>query len=189
MCLLFFPTSCQRSLRLSAYDDWLRGGRGSYQCCGQIWPVSYFYFWKDGFIQYSQLKREGVKWLNLIWKEKHIFIVPCAVVRTPLMLAALGGHTDCVHFLLEKGALPDAKDKRGSTALHRGVRPNHTYCTAAAQLDEPAQNWLMDYVQTLKNRGKKNSTSSLNVFLYSHIDNQEAYLKIYLIKLNCIDSM
>ncbi|KAI4798894.1 hypothetical protein KUCAC02_020412 [Chaenocephalus aceratus] len=26
-----------------------------------------------------------------------------------------GGHTDCVHFLLEKGALPDAKDKRGST--------------------------------------------------------------------------
>lgn len=37
------------------------------------------------------------------------------------MLAVLGGHTDCVHFLLEKGALPDAKDKRGSTALHRGV--------------------------------------------------------------------
>lgn len=44
--------------------------------------------------------------------------------RTPLMLAVLGGHTDCVHFLLEKGALPDAKDKRGSTALHRGVRQN-----------------------------------------------------------------
>uniref|UniRef100_A0A665SW86 Uncharacterized protein n=1 Tax=Echeneis naucrates TaxID=173247 RepID=A0A665SW86_ECHNA len=41
--------------------------------------------------------------------------------QTPLMLAVLGGHTDCVHFLLEKGALPDAKDKRGSTALHRGV--------------------------------------------------------------------
>lgn len=37
------------------------------------------------------------------------------------MLAVLGGHTDCVLFLLEKGALPDAKDKRGSTALHRGV--------------------------------------------------------------------
>lgn len=37
------------------------------------------------------------------------------------MLAVLGGHTDCAHFLLEKGALPDAKDKRGSTALHRGV--------------------------------------------------------------------
>lgn len=37
------------------------------------------------------------------------------------MLAVLGGHTDCVHLLLEKEASPDAKDKRGSTALHRGV--------------------------------------------------------------------
>lgn len=37
------------------------------------------------------------------------------------MLAVLGGHTDCVHFLLEKGALPDSKDKRGRSALHRGV--------------------------------------------------------------------
>lgn len=45
------------------------------------------------------------------------------VSRTPLMLAVLGGHTDCVHFLLEKGALPDTKDKRGRSALHRGVRP------------------------------------------------------------------
>lgn len=50
--------------------------------------------------------------------QKHVTSVP---FRTPLMLAVLGGHTDCVHFLLEKGALPDAKDKRGSTALHRGV--------------------------------------------------------------------
>uniref|UniRef100_A0A8C7R3E1 Ankyrin repeat domain 52a n=1 Tax=Oncorhynchus mykiss TaxID=8022 RepID=A0A8C7R3E1_ONCMY len=38
---------------------------------------------------------------------------------TPLHVA--GGHTDCVHLLLEKGAWPDAKDKGGSTALHRGV--------------------------------------------------------------------
>lgn len=45
-------------------------------------------------------------------------------LRTPLMLAVLGGHTDCVHLLLEKGAWPDAKDKGGSTALHRGV--SHT---------------------------------------------------------------
>lgn len=37
------------------------------------------------------------------------------------MLAVLGGHTDCVRFLLAKEAVPDAKDKRGSTALHRGV--------------------------------------------------------------------
>ena len=37
------------------------------------------------------------------------------------MLAVLGGHTDCVHLLLDNGASPDAKDKRGSTALYRGV--------------------------------------------------------------------
>lgn len=37
------------------------------------------------------------------------------------MLAALGGHTDCVHILLEKGAKCDAADKKGFTALHRAV--------------------------------------------------------------------
>uniref|UniRef100_A0A8C5C669 Ankyrin repeat domain 52a n=1 Tax=Gadus morhua TaxID=8049 RepID=A0A8C5C669_GADMO len=41
--------------------------------------------------------------------------------QSPLMLAVLGGHIDCVRLLLERGALPDAKDKRGSTALHRGA--------------------------------------------------------------------
>uniref|UniRef100_A0AAQ6AE69 Ankyrin repeat domain 52a n=1 Tax=Amphiprion ocellaris TaxID=80972 RepID=A0AAQ6AE69_AMPOC len=51
--------------------------------------------------------------------------------QTPLMLAILGGHTDCVHFLLEKGALPDAKDKRGSTALHRGAVLGHDDCVTA----------------------------------------------------------
>uniref|UniRef100_A0A671V4C5 Ankyrin repeat domain 52a n=1 Tax=Sparus aurata TaxID=8175 RepID=A0A671V4C5_SPAAU len=51
--------------------------------------------------------------------------------QTPLMLAVLGGHTDCVHFLLEKGALPDAKDKRGSTALHRGAVLGHDDCVTA----------------------------------------------------------
>lgn len=49
------------------------------------------------------------------------FLCVFVCFRTPLMLAVLGGHTDCVRFLLEKGALPDAKDKRSSTALHRGV--------------------------------------------------------------------
>lgn len=49
------------------------------------------------------------------------------------MLAVLGGHTDCVHFLLEKGALPDTKDKRGRSALHRGVRPKR---------QPPARRWL-----------------------------------------------
>lgn len=41
--------------------------------------------------------------------------------RTPLMLSVLGGHTDCVYSLINKGANVDAKDKWGRTALHRGV--------------------------------------------------------------------
>lgn len=70
----------------------------------------------DKFGQWVILK------LNLVHLVlKNIFTDPSAAFRTPLMLAVLGGHTDCAHFLLEKGALPDAKDKRGSTALHRGV--------------------------------------------------------------------
>lgn len=43
---------------------------------------------------------------------------PC---RTPLMLAIMNGHVDCVHLLLEKGSTADAADLRGRTALHRGV--------------------------------------------------------------------
>ncbi len=39
------------------------------------------------------------------------------------MLSVLGGHTDCVYSLINKGANVDAKDKWGRTALHRGV--NH----------------------------------------------------------------
>uniref|UniRef100_A0A8B9Q123 Ankyrin repeat domain 52 n=1 Tax=Apteryx owenii TaxID=8824 RepID=A0A8B9Q123_APTOW len=41
--------------------------------------------------------------------------------QTPLMLAIMNGHVDCVHLLLEKGSTADAADKRGRTALHRGV--------------------------------------------------------------------
>lgn len=37
------------------------------------------------------------------------------------MLSVLGGHTDCVYSLINKGANVDAKDKWGRTALHRGV--------------------------------------------------------------------
>lgn len=50
------------------------------------------------------------------------------------MLAVLGGHTDCVRFLLERASSPDAQDKRGSTALHRAVRINVGYgcCRASA---------------------------------------------------------
>lgn len=66
-----------------------------------------------------------IRWST--WDSNHN---PAPPRRTPLMLAVLGGHTDCVHFLLEKGALPDAKDKRGSTALHRGV--SHSACRSVA---------------------------------------------------------
>lgn len=45
-----------------------------------------------------------------------------SLLRTPLMLSVLNGHTDCVYSLLNKGANVDAKDKWGRTALHRGVR-------------------------------------------------------------------
>uniref|UniRef100_A0A665SW93 Uncharacterized protein n=1 Tax=Echeneis naucrates TaxID=173247 RepID=A0A665SW93_ECHNA len=64
--------------------------------------------------------------------------------QTPLMLAVLGGHTDCVHFLLEKGALPDAKDKRGSTALHRGVCQMVQMATYGIQvyLVSEVQRWI-----------------------------------------------
>lgn len=47
------------------------------------------------------------------------------------MLAALGGHTDCLHILLEKGAKADAADKTGFTALHRAV------CLFASVCKEP----------------------------------------------------
>lgn len=45
----------------------------------------------------------------------------CPLCRTPLMLAIMNGHVDCVHLLLEKGSTADAADLRGRTALHRGV--------------------------------------------------------------------
>uniref|UniRef100_A0AAQ5Y9R5 Citrate synthase n=1 Tax=Amphiprion ocellaris TaxID=80972 RepID=A0AAQ5Y9R5_AMPOC len=65
---------------------------------------------------------------RLMWTPIHVAALH---ILTPLMLAILGGHTDCVHFLLEKGALPDAKDKRGSTALHRGAVLGHDDCVTA----------------------------------------------------------
>uniref|UniRef100_A0A673H6X5 Serine/threonine-protein phosphatase 6 regulatory ankyrin repeat subunit C-like n=1 Tax=Sinocyclocheilus rhinocerous TaxID=307959 RepID=A0A673H6X5_9TELE len=41
--------------------------------------------------------------------------------QTPLMLATLGSHIDCVHMLLERGSNPDTGDRRSRTALHRAV--------------------------------------------------------------------
>lgn len=52
-----------------------------------------------------------------------MFVTLC---RTPLMLSVLGGHTDCVVLLLERGACPDARDRKGRTALHRAVS-THTH--------------------------------------------------------------
>lgn len=61
--------------------------------------------------------------LSLATDQNCILTYLCVYLcRTPLMLAVLGGHTDCVHLLLERGACPDVKDRRGRTALHRGVR-------------------------------------------------------------------
>ncbi|KAJ3609681.1 hypothetical protein NHX12_024194 [Muraenolepis orangiensis] len=40
--------------------------------------------------------------------------------QTPLMLAVLSGHTECVYSLLSQGASVAAKDRWGRTALHRG---------------------------------------------------------------------
>uniref|UniRef100_A0AAQ4NW16 Ankyrin repeat domain 52 n=1 Tax=Gasterosteus aculeatus aculeatus TaxID=481459 RepID=A0AAQ4NW16_GASAC len=50
--------------------------------------------------------------------------------QTALMLASLGRHTDCVHILLEKGAKADAADKKGFTALHRGILDSE-HCVSA----------------------------------------------------------
>ncbi|KAI2644762.1 Serine/threonine-protein phosphatase 6 regulatory ankyrin repeat subunit C [Labeo rohita] len=43
------------------------------------------------------------------------------ICRTPLMLATLGSHIDCVHMLLERGSNPDTGDRRSRTALHRAL--------------------------------------------------------------------
>uniref|UniRef100_A0A671LEK8 Serine/threonine-protein phosphatase 6 regulatory ankyrin repeat subunit A-like n=1 Tax=Sinocyclocheilus anshuiensis TaxID=1608454 RepID=A0A671LEK8_9TELE len=51
--------------------------------------------------------------------------------QTPLMLSVLGGHTDCVYSLINKGANVDAKDMWGHTALHRGAVTGHEECVEA----------------------------------------------------------
>uniref|UniRef100_A0A672L4G7 Ankyrin repeat domain 28 n=1 Tax=Sinocyclocheilus grahami TaxID=75366 RepID=A0A672L4G7_SINGR len=51
--------------------------------------------------------------------------------QTPLMLAVLGGHTDCVYILLSEGASVEARDKWGRTALHRGAVMGQEACVEA----------------------------------------------------------
>ena len=58
------------------------------------------------------------------------------------MLAVLGSHTDCVHLLLEKGATADAGDKRGRTALHRGVRVTLVFKTRLRVPVCACQTWV-----------------------------------------------
>ncbi|XP_051532559.1 serine/threonine-protein phosphatase 6 regulatory ankyrin repeat subunit C-like isoform X2 [Myxocyprinus asiaticus] len=51
--------------------------------------------------------------------------------QTPLMLATLGCHIDCVHMLLERGSNPDTGDKRRCTALHRAAVIGSEECVLA----------------------------------------------------------
>lgn len=46
---------------------------------------------------------------------------PLCLCRTPLMLAVLNGHAECVFSLLSHGASVEHQDRWGRTALHRGV--------------------------------------------------------------------
>lgn len=46
---------------------------------------------------------------------------PFCLCRTPLMLAVLNGHAECVFSLLSQGASVEHQDRWGRTALHRGV--------------------------------------------------------------------
>jgi glutaminase len=57
--------------------------------------------------------------------------------RTPLHLAASEGQSDAVRFLVKHGAIVDAKDRWGNTALDDAIRGNHQDIIAFLQ-PEPA---------------------------------------------------
>ncbi|XP_019852596.1 PREDICTED: ankyrin repeat and SOCS box protein 13-like [Amphimedon queenslandica] len=47
--------------------------------------------------------------------------------RTPLILSAIGGHTQCISILYDAGAKLDDKDTDGFTALHHAASNGHLY--------------------------------------------------------------
>jgi hypothetical protein len=61
---------------------------------------------------------KGVKLKNIVqlW-----ITLLCFSYRTPLMLAIENGHVDTVLYLIANGAIVNARDIQGRTALHRGV--------------------------------------------------------------------
>lgn len=86
--------------------------------------------WWEGTVSYrTSLSRMYGRMIVglLIWS-----CVCVCVVRSPLMLAVLGGHTDCVYLLLSKGAGVEARDKCSRTALHRGVSHTHRHLPSSA---------------------------------------------------------
>ena len=46
--------------------------------------------------------------------------------RTPLIWAAVEGHTDCVEYLIQIGAQLHLKDKDSNTALHLASQKGHS---------------------------------------------------------------
>lgn len=118
--------SCQREHRFPAPPDRQRGAGRHHRRHGHPRPVSLpgCFSWDlcgPGSGRVAGTGERG-QCLNAADFQAHspptAASLPC---RTPLMLAIMNGHVDCVHLLLEKGSTADAADKRGRTALHRGV--------------------------------------------------------------------
>lgn len=51
--------------------------------------------------------------------ETGVKVNPCSPISHPLELASSDGHLDVMELFLSNGAIVDAKDRYGNTALHR----------------------------------------------------------------------
>lgn len=51
----------------------------------------------------------------------HPLVPPVYLCRTPLMMAVENGHIESTVFLIRNGAIVNARDADGRTALHRAV--------------------------------------------------------------------